>query len=60
MWKVMKSIKALPSDYLWGGQLGHVIAWVAWMDWYAKLEQGGLSLIDPEATTKSLLVKWAI
>lgn len=47
-------------EYLWGGQLGHVRARVAWNNCCLKLKHEGLNLIDLEAATKSLLVKWVI
>ena len=35
-WKPIKNIKGLLKNYLWGGQLGHVIAQVAWNDCCSK------------------------
>lgn len=56
-WKAIKNIKGLLRVYLWGGQLGHLRARVAWNDCCAKLKHGGLSLIDAEAATRNLLVQ---
>lgn len=56
-WKTIKNIKGLLRDYLWGGQFGHVQARMSKNDYYAKLKNGVLSLIDPEAATKSLIMK---
>lgn len=48
------------KDCLWGGQLRHVRARVAWKDCCAKLKHVGLNLIDPEMATKSSLIQWII
>lgn len=45
---------------MWGGQLGYARAGVLWTNYCAKLKQDCLSLINPDATTRSLLVKWRI
>lgn len=48
------------QDYLWGGHLTHIRTRVAWGDCCVKLKNVGLSLTDPEAATRSFLVKWVV
>lgn len=45
---------------MYRGQLGYARAMVLWTNYCAKLKQERLSLTNPDATTRSLLVKWRI
>lgn len=59
-WKETKSIKELLRNSCWRGHLRHVRARVAMTQYCAKLNHGGISLIDPKAATKSLLTEWTV
>ena len=58
--KVLGKIKGLLRNYLWSGMEYASRARVSWSDCCVKRKAGGLSLLDPQEATTTLLCKWII
>ncbi|XP_058725811.1 uncharacterized protein LOC131597115 [Vicia villosa] len=57
--KVIKEIRRLQSDFLWGGSTDKkCIHWVKWKYVCRPKEKGGLGVRDVEEVNKALLLKW--
>ena len=58
--KILRSIRGAIRNYLWSGKEQLTRTRVSWKECCMKKKNGGLGLVDPEATNTSLLCKWVV